>query len=213
MDIMAYLGNPAVRAWIGRFLVIFFLLGGAASLAAGLGLIFNSTATLRLFASLNRWVSTRRVSRQLDIPHDTRQAAWQYRRWLALLFVLGGLYAVYGLAAWFNPAGLIYGFNLSSLRPDTAAWLVESVRWVLIVGNLTGIVVGIMLWFAPGALIALEARSAHWYSDRRFSRGADTMNLTLDQWVAQFPRAAGVIIAVLALALMIPFALALPHLR
>lgn len=70
-----------------------------------------------------------------------------------------------------------------------AVQLVESVRWVLIVGNLTAIVIGTILDLFPDALAALEARDDRWYSDRRLVKGADAMNLSLDNRVAAPPRA------------------------
>ena len=57
------------------------------------------------------------------------------------------------------------------------------------------VVTGLMLAFSADALRALEARANRWFSSRQFVKGADTMHLTLDQWVETHPRTAGWMIA------------------
>jgi len=210
MDFMKYFNSPTFWQWAAEFLTVLFLLGGVAILAIGLSLIFNSAATLRIFAAMNRWVSTRRSYRSVEIPRDTRQAVLRYRRWLALIFIAGGVFALYGLALRFDARAAIQLFGLGIFKPSFAGWVVESARWVLIVGNLAGVVVGIALAFFPDALVALEARGARWYSERQYVRNRETMNLTLDNWVAQFPRASGCIITFFALVLLGAFGLMLP---
>jgi hypothetical protein len=210
MDFMNLFNSHAFRQWAVQFLVVLFLVGGFVLLVIGLSLIFNSAGTLRVFAGMNRWVSSRRAFRPIEIPRDTRQAVQKYRRWLAVAFVGGGIFAIFGLTTWFDVRAVIFLFGLDYLRPPFASWVVESARWVLIVGNLAGVVVGIMLAFFPDALMALEARGAHWYSERAFVKDRDAMRLTLDNWVAQFPRASGCIITFFALVLIGAFGLMLP---
>ena len=52
-----------------------------------------------------------------------------------------------------------------------------------------------MLIFSADALRALETRVNRWYSFRQLGKGADTMHLTLDEWVETFPRATGWMLA------------------
>ena len=213
MDFMKLADSHIFRQWVVEFLVVAFLVAGFAVLAVGLSLIVNSAGTLRFFAGMNRWVSTRRAYKPIEIPRDTGQAVMKYRRMLAAIFVVGGVFALYGLATRFDTGAVIFALRLDFLRPVFAGWVVESVRWVLIVGNLVGIAVGTMLAFFPDALVALEASGAHWYSERQYAKGRETMNLTLDNWVAQFPRASGCIITFFALVLLGAFGLMLPAIR
>ncbi len=210
MELLNMMESQSVRLWLAQSIVVFFLIGGIFLLAVGVGLIVNSAGALRFFGSMNRWVSMRRASKPLEIPRDTRPVVQKYRYWLAVIFVAGGVFAIIGLVTQFNSGAVITLFSLQYLRPGFAAWLIDSFRWVLIVGNLTAIVAGIMLAFFPDTLTALEARGSHWYSERQAARGADTMHLTLDSWVAAYPRATGVIIAFYALALIGAFGLMLP---
>jgi hypothetical protein len=213
MEFLNVFGTHVFRLWFAQFLIVLFLVGGVVSLAIGLSLIFNSAGTLKFSAGMNRWVSTRRTFKPIEIPRDTRQAVRKYRRWLAVMFVAGGIFAVYGLATQFNVKAVIPVFGLDYFRPSFASWVVESARWVLLIGNLVGIAVGIMLAFFPDALMALEAGGSRWYSERRYLKEREAMNLTLDNWVAQFPRASGCIITFFALVLIGAFGLMLPAIR
>jgi hypothetical protein len=209
MELTRILNSPAFMQWIAESLVLFFLLGGVAVLAVGLGLFFNSEGTLRHFDTLNRWVSLRRTSRPLEVVRDTRPAVRKYRRWLAAIFVAGGAYALYGLVARFDAGAVIFALRLDFLRPDFASWAIESARWVLIAGNLAAIAVGFALAFAPASVEAVETRGSQWYSERQITKGSDALRLPLDTRVAQSPRASGLIIAFFGLALIGAFALML----
>lgn len=210
MELLNMLESHSVRLWLAQSIVVFFLVGGIFLLAAGVGLIVNSAGALRFFGSMNRWVSMRRASRSLEIPRDTRPAVQKYRYWLAAVFVVGGVFAIVGLATRFNSGAVITLFNLQYLRPNFAAWLVDSLRWILFAGNLTAIVAGIMLAFFPVVLAAMEVRGSRWYSERQAVRGVDTMHFILDSWVVAYPRAAGATIACFALGLIGAFGLMLP---
>jgi hypothetical protein len=111
---------------------------------------------------MNRWVSTRRTLRSIEIPRDTGPAVLTYRRWLGAIFIAGGVFAIYGLATQYNERAAIALLGLDIFRPSFASWVVESARWVLIVGNVAGTIVGVALVFFPGALVDLEARGARW---------------------------------------------------
>lgn len=211
MDLLNMMGNQAVRLWLAQSTVVFFIVAGIALLAVGISLIANSAGTLRFFDRMNQWVSMRSASKPLEIPRDTRQAVQKYRYWFAAVFVVGGLYAVYGLLTQFDIRGVIQVFGLEFLRQDFAVWVVDSARWVLVAGNLAGIVVGLLLAFSPATVVKLEASGSRWYSERQITKGADSLNLGLDAWVAAHSRVAGGGIVVFALALIGAFGLMLPR--
>src|SRR5262252_7217995 len=90
----------------------FFLLVAVAGVAVGVGLIVRNQPTLRLLSTLNRWVSTRRWLRAAEIPHDTNSAVQRYRVWIGSLFLLGAVYALFGLVARFELSALIQSNRL-----------------------------------------------------------------------------------------------------
>ena len=209
----AILNSHELQQWSLQFVVILFLAGGVALLAIGLGLLCHSAGTLRFFDTMNRRVSMRRVFKSAETPRDTRQAVHKYRRWLAAAFVVGGVFALYGLITQFSTDAVIFVFGLDFFKRSFASWVVESARWLLIAGNLVAIVVGSMLVLFPDALAALEARGGRWISQRQLARNADTMNLTLDKLVAAFPRTAGLILTFFALLLIGTFGFMLTMFR
>ncbi len=188
------LSSNAFRQWIAQALAVFFLIGGIVGIAVGVGLIVNSARTLRIFDVLNRWVSMRPLSRPLEIPRDTTQVVQRHRRWLAVLFVAGGAFATYVLVAKFDANAARQLLSLDAARPVIAFWLVDALRWILIVGNLAAVAVGTLLAFFPDVLASIEIRGKSWFSERRHTKGADRQHLSLDNWVAAHPRQAGAII-------------------
>jgi hypothetical protein len=203
------LNSSAFRQWVGQVLTLFFLIGGVAGIAVGVSLIVNSDRTLQFFGTMNRWVSMRSASRPLEIPRDTTQAVQRNRYALGAIFVAGGAFAAYVLTTRYNVGAAKQFFHLSTLHPVLGAWFADSIRWILIVGNVVAIGVGILLAFFPAALARLEARGSSWFSQRRLFKGADNPNLSLDNWVAAHPRRAGVIIVAGALLMMGNFAIML----
>lgn len=199
---MEFIDNHIFRQWAIQFLAVLFFVGGLVGFAIGASLIFYSQRTLRFFDVLNRWVSMRSTFKPFEIPRDTTQAVQKYRRWLAAFFIAGAVFSLFVLATKFDARAAIAGFNLNTLRAPVASWVVDSARWILIVGNLVAVAVGIMLGFFPAAITALEAGGSRWYSERRLVKGGDTMTLSLDKWVAAFPRTTGVIFMLTTLILV-----------
>lgn len=199
---MEIFDSVVFRQWALQSMIVIFFVGGVVGFVVGGCLIFCSEKTLRAFNSLNRWVSMRSASKPLEIPRDTRPAVQKYRKWLAVFFIAGAVFSIYFLATKFDARAAMAGFNLHTLRAPIGAWIIDSVRWILIVGNLAAIAVGVMLGFFPATLAAIETSGSRWFSERRFAKGSDDMNLSLDKWVAAFPRTTGVIFSLTTLVLM-----------
>ena len=199
---MEFIDSVALRNWAIQSLVVFFFVGGLVGFAVGASLFFYSQRTMRLFDALNRWVSMRSAAKPLEIPRDTTHAVLKHRRWLAIFFIAGASFSIFILATKFDAGAVITGLHLNTLRAPVAGWIVDSARWILIVGNLIAIAVGIMLGFSPTALVALEESGSHWYSERKLLLGADKMNLSLDKLVAAFPRTTGAIFMLTTLILV-----------
>ena len=210
MDVLSLIDHPALRMWFAQSAVLFFFISGFALLAVGLLLVVNSAAALRFFDGMNRWVSMRRATRPLEIARDTQPLVQRHRYLIAAFVIAAGVFAISGLLTQYDARAAVRMFGLDALRPALAFWLADSARWLLVAGNALGIVVGLLLVFSPGRLKALEARGGDWYSERRVVKGADAMNTGLDAQVAARPRAAGIIIIVLALLLVGAFGLLLP---
>ena len=197
---MTLTNNYVIDQLLVPSLALFFLVWSAAGVAAGVGLIVSSARMLRFLDSLNHWVSSRRSLKPLEVPRDTGLTVRRNRRWFGAVLVVAAAYPIYTLAARFDISGVALALGTDIPRLSLAAVAVDAMRWFRVVGSVGAAAAGVMLMFFPRALDAVEARANRWVSSRQMAGDADTMHLTLDRWVAAFPRAAGWIIAVFSLA-------------
>ena len=197
---MNALRDPNVAHVLLLTLAILLLLGSALCVAVGLGLVFRAGATLRLFGVVNQWVSTRRAMKPMEIPRASDlHVADKRRRWVTgLFFALGGAYAAYRLGG-VDAARVIGGLNLRAALSPIGLIAVETLRWSLVVLCAGAVALGVVLLAYPEIWPHIEARANRWYSTRRLASAGDAMHLSLDAWVASFPKPAGIIIALLSL--------------
>ena len=187
-------GDYLVDQLLIPFVLWFFIVTGAVGIALGVCLIVGSARTLRYLGDSNRWVSLRNGLKPMEEPHDIGKAVYGHRRWFGAVFAVGGAFAVFMLLARVEVAAVVSALGREA-TPGIAAWIVASLRWMLIAGGALAVVIGVMLVFSTDDLRVLEARVNRWYSPRRLGKDADRMHLTLDEWVETFPRTAGSMLA------------------
>jgi hypothetical protein len=201
----------AVWQVLFQFFIALVLVFSAVGFAAGMGLIFARAPTQRVLQLMNHWVSTRGSLRALEIPRDTEQRSHRHRRLVGWGLILGGLMATVGLVLAVNTAQLSIALAKGDAR-ILAAVIFGTLKWFLVVGSATGVVVGGLLAFAPDALARLEKYANRWSSTRRAVRGADEMHPVLDRLVDAHPGPAGWILACTTLGAAAG-AIALLHMR
>lgn len=184
-----------------QVVVVLVLVFATAGFALGVGLIVSSARMLGLFAVVNRWVSTRGAFKVLDVQRSSELLSHRYRRWIGWALIAGGLFATIGLVTRIDPAavGLIFA------RGDMAtvlAIVAETAKWVLVVGSVAGVAVGVLLFF-PHALARVEKHANRWISTRRLVRRADEAHMTLDRLVEARPGPSGWILACTSLGAVI----------
>lgn len=191
--------SPNDMLWqlLFRFSIAVVLVFASVGFAAGVGLIVASARTLRVFAVMNRWISTRGAFRALDTPHSTEQFSHRNRRWIGGALIAGGLFAALGLIIGVNAAAV--GAFAKGDMAIVLAIVAATLKWFLIVGSVAGVAVGVMLCFFPDALAMLEKYANRWVSTRRVARGADHVHLTLDRLVEAHPGPSGWILSCTAL--------------
>lgn len=184
--------SPDDMLWqlLFRFCIAVVLVFAAVGLAAGIGLIVTSARTLRVFAVLNRWISTRGAFKALDMPRSTEQFSHRNRRWIGWALIAGGIFATFGLLIGVDTAALSAAAGKGDMR-ILVAIVSGTLRWFLFVGSAAGVLVGILLCFYPDALATLEKYANRWFSPRRGLRGGDDMRLTLDRLVEAHPGPSG----------------------
>lgn len=177
-------------------MVIFLFVGGIFAILIGAALILRGDAILRYSGSMNRWVSTRRLLKPVEIPRHLEVRSIWGKRLLGITFFFGAAISIVSLIRTYDVAVVATMFK-GSVPPVVLEMTAQGAKWFLLVGSTFAMVAGAMLVFVPDAFARLAARANHWHSARKYGRDMDAMHLTLDNWVQASPRAAGWIIVVL----------------
>lgn len=183
------------------FFLLFLFVGSLGGLVLGGGLLLRTAATLGFIQSMNRWVSTRRATRELELPRQSVLAS----KWLGLFLLIGGGIAGYLLFARVHvPRAAL---SLADPRFVTALG-VEGAKWLLIAGCAVSVALGLMALFLPATLVKLQERMNRWVSTRAMvPSDSERMRTPLDLLVETYPRAAGWIIALASLAVAVAMGL------
>jgi hypothetical protein len=181
-------------------LVIFLLVGSVASLLLGLALVFRTEKALAFMRAMNRWVSTRRVLRQAELPRAAQVESRRGRLLLALFLLFGGALALYVLLARLEipRAAMVLGVNVQKWFLIGVA--LQTMKWFLVAGSALAVAVSILMLFFPARMTALEARLDKWYSTRQvLPPTGESMRYPLDMMVEAAPHAAGWVITISSL--------------
>jgi hypothetical protein len=205
---MPILNNYLVDEILVPVVFLFFLVSGIFGVGLGIGLVVFRGRVFRLFGPMNRWISGRKNLETMEAQHEIEPFVHKYRRWFGALFIIGGTFSIFMLAAKVDAVAVtsLFGFRRSSF---IGPWVIQSIEAFLIIGGVLAIAIGIILGFFPRTLAALEMRTNHWYSSRQLVKGADEMHVPLDRFFESSPRTAGWILAVAALILAISSAIIL----
>lgn len=175
------------------FLLVFLFIGSLGGVVLGCTLLLRSAPAIQFIHSMNRFVSMRQATRELEIPRQVMRPS----KWLGIFLVAGGAFACYYLLARLQ----IPRSALSIVDPRFGTALaIDSARWLLVTGCVVSVAMGILVLFFPGALQALETRINRWVSTRHLLPAeSGRMKAPLDLLVEAYPRAAGWTIAVSSL--------------
>ena len=181
-------------------LIVFLLIGSLASITFGWVLIFRTAQALSFMRGMNRWVSTRRALKELEVPRHVEEPRKAGKLWLGLFLIAGGGFALYALLIRIEipRAAVVLGVNIQ--RWFIVGVALQTVKWLLVVGSLLAVAVGILMLFFPRMLAAFEAGMNRWYSTRNLvPTGGESMKFPLELLVEAYPSAAGWIIAAASL--------------
>jgi drug/metabolite transporter (DMT)-like permease len=198
---------------VNEAVAIFLLVGAAFGLVVGLMLVLDSARAFRIGDRLNRWVSTRAAVRPLEEHHSIARPLYRMHRLVGMLICAGALYA---LAVLGTPAGKdAVVKSLGTLgSPAFAAWIAESLRVVLLVGNAAAFVFGVLFIVRPSSLKRLEAWADRRVSGRKASKPLEVMRDPTDRFVREHPRMVGGLVIAGSLYVLLQLGVAvLPTLR
>ncbi len=175
------------------FFLIFIFIGSVGGAALGGALLLRAAAAIGFIRGMNRYVSTRKATREISIPRQVLGRS----RWLGGFLVLGGAIVGYILLAkLLTPRAAV---SVADPRFLTAL-AIETTGWLFVAGCLLSLVMGVLMLFLPRVMDGLEAQMNRWVSTRNLvPLGGDQMRTPLDILVEVYPRAAGWIILVSSL--------------
>jgi hypothetical protein len=190
--------NPGLRIVLEIFLqtaFIVLLVGSATGLLLGLMLMLDRERVFRLNERMNRWVSTRVVLRPLEQPRSVNLHLYRRHRLVGVGVCVAALYSLLVLLFNFELGPIVHVFRDLG-RPETLAWLVESVRIFLVAGNSAVLLAGILLVVRPAAVRKIAAWADRHYSDRRPTKPLEEMNYGPDRFIRSHPVLVGTLLIV-----------------
>jgi hypothetical protein len=172
---------------------MFLMVGAAFALLVGLMLLFNSDRAFRIGDRLDRWVSTRAAVKPLEEFRNISRPLYRMHRLVGALICAGALYSLIVLGLPSGEAAI--SKSLKGIGPTYfAAWISESLRYILLAGNFGALLFGLVFIVRPSALKSLEAWADRRISERKAVMPLERMRLSADQFLRRHPKAVGVLL-------------------
>jgi len=175
---------------VNQSIFVFLMVGAAFSLLVGLMLLLDSKRAFRIGERLDRWVSTRAVIKPLEEHRNISRPLYRMHRLLGTLICAGALYSLIVLGMPSGEAAIVK--SLSGIGPAKfAAWISESLRYVLLAGNAAALLFGLVFIVRPSALKSLEAWADRRISERKAVMPLEKMRMSADQFLRRHPQVVG----------------------
>jgi hypothetical protein len=172
------------------------LLGGAIlGLVIGITLLVDSERVMRWNAALNRWYSTRQAFQKLEEPIDVKRVIYRWHRLAGVLVFAGAVFTLDVLAFTYKTGALVQAFRGVG-NPVILGIVFETLRIVLIVGNVAALVAGAILCFRPSLLKGVEAVGDRYYSGREAMKPLEVMHYQPDEFVLGRPKLVGTLLTI-----------------
>ena len=184
---------------IDRFLfhalLLFLMTGGIAGLFSGAMLVLRPEWLLRLSQHVNRWVATRRVTTLLETV--VKADRWFYRHHQAsgALLLGGSIFLLYFFSASFDKFHILTGLSRVYGLPLIAAEiLLDSAVLSILMGAVFALIISLFMLLRPSMLRGFEQGANQWVSLRRAIKPLEISRFSVDGYVFQNVRMAGVLL-------------------
>lgn len=174
--------------------LVFFLGGAAVALVVGLWMIVNVSSLFKFNQYLGRWFSTRQMFRPMTAPIKSEPFIYHHHRIIGMLIVLASAYVLYNVAFQLESTAVQRLFLGSDYKNHSLGWVVDGLFWVLALGSLVALVVGIYLFIRPSLLKGVEVWGNKWMSTRRSTKVLEIMRTGPEPVIAAHPRIIGILI-------------------
>jgi hypothetical protein len=167
------------------------LLGGAVlGLVVGIVLLVDSERV--------RWNSCSAMATAgvpLEEPIDVKRVVYRWHRVAGVVLFAGALFTLDVLVFSYQTGALVRAFRGVG-NPVILGIVFETLRIVLIVGNVAGLVAAAILCFRPSLLKGIEAVGDRYYSGREAMKPFEIMRYQPDDFVRARPKLVGTLFAV-----------------
>lgn len=177
---------------------------GFISLIVGLCLLLIPQKLETISVKLNRWYSSRRSYKALDVPHNMERFYYQHHKPIGVLVVIGSVYLLYFIS--FQLGEL----KLSTLFPPGTPLILQEITidassLTLFFFSIFSLLVGYTIFIRPSLLKEFEARSNQWFTGRSLTRKLDLSHDNIDQFAYRNHRIIGGLIILGSLYLLYAF--------
>jgi hypothetical protein len=188
-SISTLLGDLLIQTFL-----IFIVIGCIVSLLVGLWMLMKPDTTLRLNQYFNRWFATDKLTAVFNSRHNVENVLHRHHRLVGALVLIGAMYyLLYGLLFAFRSKDLTAVLFQSASAPVTG-WLATAVVYVLGVGNVLAVVVGIGLLLRPNLLARFEAWANKLVGSDKLQQVLDAMYMQPDVLIVRHIRLVGFLI-------------------
>ena len=197
---MHYIADKLFDPLFAQKVYQLFLIASIFVFVVGVGLLSRNTTALRFMNFMNNWVSTRKLTKPVTVPHFIEPVLLKQPTYLGLFIILGSITSLFVLkdidADVFRDALLYFGTS-----SNFALAFAIPIRWFLLVGNGVCGIVGLLIIFSPRLFLAFEAYSDKWYTLRKATYPLEKVHNELDSWVSKNPSVSGIILIASSLGL------------
>ncbi|MBI3546515.1 MAG: hypothetical protein HY081_07990 [Gammaproteobacteria bacterium] len=187
------------------YLVQFLIVGNLLALLVGVMMLAAPKRLAKFFKLTDRWISTRRLTKPLEVPRRADQAMLRYPRVLgaillasAALILIKGIIFISSLSV--HEGGLLLARFYRGTNLSNQVWEVLWLALIILIslGAVLALIVGVLSIFKTRQLRHWADTTTRWVSTRRLTKPLEVPHYPLDKMVRENPKLWGGTITALA---------------
>ena len=190
--------SPILASIIQESVLLLLIIGSIVALLLGLLLILSPQQANALSQRYNHWVSLRRPTKSLEIPHESDHYLYRHHRVMGLFILISSSYILYQFAFNYDQTMIVHALSNHFGNTTIVEWLLEATLWFILPISGVLILFGAMMALKPSAIKNIEMHSNRWISTRKITQPLEKQNKSLDRWVEHQPRRFGLILTLAA---------------
>lgn len=182
---------------LGPILFTFAASAAVLGVVSGLWLLIAPAGFARVEAMTGGPFSLRRGLRPFDISRNVDRYFYRHHEAIGLLIIAASTFTLYRAMFDIVP-GKVARLLISQYPQVVAEWLIASLQYTLLLGNLFAIVVGLVIYVRPSALKDFETKANRWFTARKKTQWIQSQLGNTGEILHNQPRTLGIVILVLS---------------